>query len=238
MARISTYAIDGTPELSDKVLGTDSNGLTTKNYPLSEIATLINNTNSLAVADQAIFSFQDNISLGRDAGTVSFIAGGGDGTSFGAVTTILLSKSAAGGKNMENFLPLFADKGIILAESGDINNFGTYTVSSIVEYTEETDFLEVTLVLSEFNGAFSNGAHYIFGEFLEGSGGSATLIQEFNILSSQWVINNTTGKTRPSVTTVTTSGVVIYGSVDYTSDTIINVNFDNTGGVAGKSYLN
>ena len=32
MARISTYAIDGTPELSDKVLGTDSNGLTTKNY--------------------------------------------------------------------------------------------------------------------------------------------------------------------------------------------------------------
>ena len=59
MARISTYGIDAKPELGDKVIGTDQGAnQATKNYTLGEIADLINNTNSLGVADQAVFAFQ------------------------------------------------------------------------------------------------------------------------------------------------------------------------------------
>lgn len=43
MAKISTYPVDSTPSLSDKLIGTDAEDSNeTKNYPLSDIASLIN----------------------------------------------------------------------------------------------------------------------------------------------------------------------------------------------------
>ena len=75
MARISTYGIDAKPELSDKVIGTDTApgaDLRTKNYSLGEIIDLFNQSNELGVADQSIFLFQNDISLGRESGTISF----------------------------------------------------------------------------------------------------------------------------------------------------------------------
>jgi len=70
MARISTYGVDAKPELSDKVIGTDTAAgadLRTKNYSLGEIIDLFNQSNAVAVADQSIFLFQSDISQGRDA---------------------------------------------------------------------------------------------------------------------------------------------------------------------------
>jgi hypothetical protein len=41
MGKISTYAIDGTPSLNDKVIGTDVNDNNiTKNYTISDILSL------------------------------------------------------------------------------------------------------------------------------------------------------------------------------------------------------
>jgi len=168
MARISSYGLDGKPELGDKVVGTDTGAeanLRTKNYSLQEIVDLFNKGNSLAVADQSIFLFQDNLQDGRDAGTISFASGGGIGTNFSVVTSILLSKTASGGKVVTNFLQLFNGKDIILAEVGNINNFGQYRVSNITEYIPDTNFYEVTLFNIASNGVFSADAHYIFGEF-------------------------------------------------------------------------
>jgi len=168
MARISSYGLDGKPELGDKVVGTDTGAeanLRTKNYSLQEIVDLFNKGNSLAVADQSIFLFQDNLQDGRDAGTISFASGGGIGTNFSVVTSILLSKTASGGKVVTNFLQLFNGKDIILAEVGNINNFGQYRVSNITEYIPDTNFYEVTLFNISSNGVFSADAHYIFGEF-------------------------------------------------------------------------
>ena len=168
MARISSYGLDGKPELGDKVVGTDTGAeanLRTKNYSLQEIVDLFNKGNSLAVADQSIFLFQDNLQDGREAGTISFASGGGIGTDFSVVTSILLSKTASGGKVVTNFLQLFNGKDIILAEVGNINNFGQYRVSNIAEYIPDTNFYEVTLFNIAYNGVFSADAHYIFGEF-------------------------------------------------------------------------
>jgi hypothetical protein len=43
MAKISTYGTDGTPSLSDKLIGTDVNDSNnTKNYLISDLAQIIN----------------------------------------------------------------------------------------------------------------------------------------------------------------------------------------------------
>ena len=41
MARISTYPLDGTITSTDKLLGTDENNVTTKNFQLSDVSTYI-----------------------------------------------------------------------------------------------------------------------------------------------------------------------------------------------------
>ena len=41
MARISTYPLDGTIASTDKLLGTDENNVTTKNFQLSDVSTYI-----------------------------------------------------------------------------------------------------------------------------------------------------------------------------------------------------
>ena len=50
------------------------------------------------------------------------------------------------------------------------------------------------------------------------------------------MINNTTGKAEPSVTLIDGNGEQIIGDVDYTSATVITVDFATA--VAGSSILN
>ena len=69
MARISTYALDAVPELSDKVIGTDTRANVaqrTKNYSLREIIKLYNEKGMIGVADQVIFKWQSKLSEGRE----------------------------------------------------------------------------------------------------------------------------------------------------------------------------
>ena len=172
MARISTYAIDAIPSLGDKVIGTDQNSnLRTQNYTLGEIITLFNKQNKLGVADQSVFLFQDDLSAGRDLGTISFSAGGGIGTAFSSITTFLISKSSFGGESRAEYLPLFIGKDIILAQLSNINNFGTYKVQNIVTDVTEPDFFAVTVSNQASNGVLKVSSHYIFSEFTDPNSG-------------------------------------------------------------------
>jgi hypothetical protein len=237
MARISTYGLDAKPELADKVIGTDVLGSNkTKNYTLGEISDLINNTNSQAVADQSVFLFQDDLSEGRARGTISFIAGGGNQQSFETVTTILLSKTGAGGKDIRNFLPLFAGKDIILAQSNDVNQFGTYRVGTITDYAADNAFFEVSLVNYTFNGAFGQGLHYIFGEFVNPAN-SGDLNFTFTQSSAQqvWTIQHNLGK-NPSVSVADTAGSWVVGQINYINNNELTITFNAS--FQGVAYLN
>ena len=199
MARISTYGIDANPELGDKVIGTDANpsaAYATKNYSILKVANLINNSNSLAVVDQIIFLFQDDLTEGRDPGTISFENGGGIGTSFGSITSIMASKVAAGSKNIASYFPLFVGKDIILGQSGNINNFGYYKVASIETHPVETNFWEVTLELYAYNGVLAEDAHYIFGEFSnpDSNAGDKFYQHVQSVAASTWNVNHNLNK--------------------------------------------
>lgn len=238
MARISTYGIDAKPELGDKVIGTDQGAnQATKNYTLGEISDLINNTNSLGVADQAVFAFQWDLSQGRDPGTISFASGGGNNTSFGNITSILLSKTGAGGKDIKKFLPLFAGKDIIIAESGDVNKFGHYHVVSIVDYVPDTNFLEVTLTCYVHNGNILKDKHYIFSEFVNPASDEGD--KHFTFVQSTpaqvWTITHNLGK-NPSVSVADTAGSWVVGQVDYINNNELRITFNAP--FPGEAYLN
>lgn len=238
MARISTYGIDAKPELSDKVIGTDTApgaDLRTKNYSLGEIIDLFNKSNELGVADQMIFSFQSDISQGRDAGTVSFIDGGGVGTGLGDITQLLVSKTAPGNKSVAQFLPLFVGSDIIFAELGNINNFGTYSVGSVETYAEDATFYLVSLQNKSSNGLFSLDASYIISEFTLSGGGDKNFVYTQANPSSTWVINHNLNKF-PSVSAVNNNNIAVFGEVTYTDLNNLTINF--SAGFSGKAYLN
>ncbi len=240
MARISTYGIDGVPELGDKVIGTDSAvaaNLATKNYSLGEVVALFNKKNSIGVADQTIYLFQDDIQDGRESGTVSFGGGGGIGTAFSSVTTLLMSKSAAGGQSRAQYTPLFVGKDIILAELGNINNFGSYKVVSIETNVTETDFFDVTVENYYSNGSFSKDAHYIFSEFVNPASDEADkhYVHNQGTPSAIWAIEHSLGKL-PSVTSVNNNNIEVKGQVQYIDNNNLTITF--SAGFSGKAYLN
>ena len=239
MARLSTYGIDAKPELQDKVIGTDTSpgaNLRTKNYSLQEIVDLFNQGNSLGVADQTIYRFQSDISQGRETGTISFIAGGGVGDPFATTTTLLISKTAAGGGNIANFLALFNGKDIILAETKNINNFGRYKISSIADYVPDTNFLEVTLDVTASNGVFAIDGYYIFSEFQNPStGGDSSFTYTQVTPETTWNILHNMGKF-PSITVIDTADTVVTGQYTYIDNNNVTLTF--SAGFAGTAYLN
>lgn len=81
MAKISTYAIDGTPSLSDKVIGTDvSDSNITKNYLLSDIYNLFNSQVSGYVP---YVGATNDVDLGSHTITAdNFIVNGGTSSGF------------------------------------------------------------------------------------------------------------------------------------------------------------
>ncbi len=240
MGRIQDYAIDAKPSLSDKVIGTDSNNSIqnrTKNYTLGEISDLINETNSLAVADQSIFEFQYDLTRGRNSGTISFPAGGGVDTNFTDITTVIISKFGAGGKDIRNFLPLFSGKDIIIAESGGINQFGSYRVTSIVEYSSDTNFFEVSLTLYSGNGKIRADKHYIFSEFVNpaATNGDKNFVFTQAVASATWNVNHNLDKF-PSCTMVLSTGQQGFGDVTFIDENNLTITF--AGPESGKAYIN
>ena len=239
MARISTYGIDAKPELSDKVIGTDTAAgadLRTKNYSLREIIDLFNQSNSLSVADQSLFLYQSDISQGRDAGTISFVAGGGVGTPFSTITQVLISKTAPGNKSVAQYLPLFAGKDIILAESSNINNFGTYKVASITTDIAEPNFFLVTLENYTSNGVISLDGYYIFSEFVDAnSAGDKNFVFNQAVASATWTVQHNLNKF-PSCTMVLGTGQQGYGDVTFIDENNLTITF--AGAESGKAYIN
>jgi hypothetical protein len=238
MARISSYAKDKIPELGDKVIGSDgSNSLETLNYTLREIGELFNLKNVVGVADQSIFLFQSDLQAGRNAGTISFASGGGVGATFSSITTFMLSKSASGLGDRSQFLPLFLNKDIILAELGTINNFGTYKVTSIEESVTEPDFFVVTVANTHSNGSIVLDKSYIFSEFAnpDSDAGDLHFVFTQGISSLTWEVEHNLNKF-PSITVIDTGNTVVVGQYKYIDNNNVTLTF--SAAFAGKAYLN
>lgn len=162
MARISTYAIDGTPVSSDKVIGTDSSGTTTKNYPLGSVADWLKESGASAVLGQNNYSFQIALDpdAGRLPGSFSFENYGGDGTEFINVSRLTISKSSSTGKYVGDYLLSTVGDRVMLGQLDDLNSFGVYTLVSLVQNSIEPTFYDAELLFVEGNGALLGNKLY------------------------------------------------------------------------------
>jgi hypothetical protein len=162
MARISTYAIDGTPVSSDKVIGTDSSGTTTKNYPLGSVADWLKESGASAVLGQNNYSFQIALDpdAGRLPGSFSFENYGGDGTEFINVSRLTISKSSSTGKYVGDYLLSTVGDRVMLGQLDDLNSFGVYTLVSLVQNSIEPTFYDAELLFVEGNGALQGNKSY------------------------------------------------------------------------------
>lgn len=239
MARISTYGIDGKPELGDKTIGTDvapGANLRTKNYSLADVVGMFNKTNSLGVADQVLYFFQTNISEGREAGTISFEAGGGVGKPFSEVSSFILSKTLIGFKNIDKYIPLFVGNSIILAELNDINKFGTYVVESVVDHPTESGFMVVNVTNIDSNGVMAIDATYIFSDFsIPAGNGDKNYVHNQPVASVTWNVQHNLNKF-PSVTMVLSTGQKGYGDITYIDKNNLTITFASA--ESGKAYIN
>jgi len=88
MARISSYNLDTTVSKTDKVIGTDSSGNTTKNFNMKNMADFLNTSSLINVNGQIIYKFLADQSSTL-AGTFVISGGGADGTNLSSITHLI-----------------------------------------------------------------------------------------------------------------------------------------------------
>jgi len=239
MARISSYPFDTNITGDDAWIGTDSSNKTTKQFTASSVATFINATGKIAIGGQMNFKWSDTQNGG--VGTISRTGGAGSGLAFTTITQMRISITEISGENVVAFLTYIIGKPILLGQGDQISQFGHYTIASYAVDPGDANFYIANLTYIGGNGAIAaQGTIYTIVHFditTGGAGGDVTERQNFNA-ANNWVINNGTGKATPSVTLIDNSGEIIFGCVDYTSATQIDVTFDNNLQVAGSSFLN
>lgn len=239
MARISTYAIDAVVTLLDKWIGTDSNsGNATKNFTAQSIADLFNANGSIGIVNQNNFQFQTNLVGGRKPGTVSFTAGGGDGTSLASLTTIKISKFAASTNLILDYIETLVGEYVMLAQIDDLNNFGIYKLDSLTQDVTETDFYNANFTFIGSNGNLDSEKYY---GLIIYPGGSAEAEGDKNFVFTQasasatWTVQHNLNKF-PSCTMVLSTGQQGYGDVNFIDENNLTITFASA--ESGKAYIN
>jgi hypothetical protein len=235
MARISSYPFDTTVTDNDAWIGSDAGNRQTKQFTASAVATYLNINAKVNIAGQMSFKWSDTQNGGT--GTISKTGGGGSGTQLSTLTELRISVNEINGQNVIKFLEYITTKPILLGQGDEISQFGNYTLDTYTVDPQNPMYYIATLTYIGGNGIIApQGTQYTLIHF-DIQGGDVNLKQNFTS-STQWVINNTTGKAEPSVTLTDNSNPPneIKGCVTYTNATTITVDFDKT--VAGSSILN
>ena len=239
MARISTYAIDAVVTLLDKWIGTDSNsGNATKNFTAQSIADLFNANGSIGIVNQNNFQFQTNLTGGRKPGTVSFTAGGGDGTSLASLTTIKISKFAASTNLILDYIETLVGEYVMLAQIDDLNNFGIYKLDSLTQDVTEIDFYNANFTFIGSNGNLDSEKYYGLIIYPGGSAeaeGDKNFVFTQAVASATWTVQHNLNKF-PSCTMVLSTGQQGYGDVTFIDENNLTITF--AGAESGKAYIN
>ena len=234
MARISTYPFDTTVNDNDAWIGTESQNRLTKQFTASAVAKYLNINAKVNIGGQMSFKWSDTQNGG--IGTVSKTGGGGSGTGFNTLTELRFSVKELNGQRVVEFLQYLVGTDILIGQGDEISQFGHYKLDTYAVDPNTSSYYIATITYIGGNGTVAQqGTQYTVIDFNISGSGDVNLKQNFNA-SSQWVINNTTGKPEPSVTLIDTNDEEIYGAVEYTTATTITVDFNTN--IAGSSILN
>jgi len=230
MGRISNFELDTSVEGSDKLLGSNSSGAT-KNFAVADIDKFMKNTSS----SKLVYSFEDNSSQksnGSFLGTFSTSQ-----KNFSTLTSIKVNKFPSGSTSaVVEYLQSLVNNDIVLSDVENINNFGVYTVSSVTQDSNATDYYDIALVAKTGNNGILVDEQFYSIILYAGAGGDKTFSHTQNASASSWTINHNLGK-KPSVTITTlATGAQVIGEVTYTNNNTLVVSF--AAAVSGIAHLN
>ena len=228
MARISSYPVDQNIVGQDKLLGTDNAGLITKNYTLDGISSWMNASGSVAIAGQNNYSFDVT---GATGGTISGVA---PNTPFANITALTFSKTSAAGTDVINYLLTLVGRSVLLARLDNLNNFGVYTLQSLVVDAGDADLYNASFAPITANGNITADKYYGFAVYPELSADKHFTFTQ-STATNTWNITHDLGKF-PSVSVVDSGNTVVYGDIDYIDNNSLTITFSAAFG--GKAYMN
>ena len=199
----------------------------------SAVANYLNLNAKVNIGGQMSFTWSDTQNGG--SGTISKTGGGGSTAAFNSITELRFSKKELNGQRVVEFLTYLIGKDILIGQGDEISQFGHYKLNTYNVDPGNASYYIATLTFLGGNGTIATeGTVYTVIHF-NINAGDVNLKQNFGT-STQWVINNTTGKPEPSVTLLDNNDDQIFGAVEYTNTTTITVSFDSA--VSGSSILN
>ena len=228
MARISSYPVDQNIVGQDKLLGTGNAGLITKNYTLDGISSWMNASGSVAIAGQNNYSFDVP---GATGGTISGVA---PNTPFANITALTFSKTSAAGTDVINYLSTLVGRSVLLARLDNLNNFGVYTLQSLVVDAGDADLYNASFTPITANGNITADKYYGFAVYPELSADKHFTFTQ-STAATTWNITHNLGKF-PSVSVVDSGNSIVYGNIDYTSENALTITF--SAAFSGKAYMN
>lgn len=163
MTKISIYQIDDYVTADDKWIGTDVNTYNkTKNFTPRKLAKYFNENEVINTSNSIRYRYDTiDISDSRQQGTISFQTEIGATVPISTITTFILSKYTQGGKDVSNFLNILPTTKVILQKSDNIDIFGLFRITSVVEDLIEPGFFVVTLEFLSGNGSLEEDKDYI-----------------------------------------------------------------------------
>ena len=231
MPKISSYERITTPDPSDILIGTDVTNGQTKNFSIASMSIIVINNFLKQTAWQ--FIIQDPDPDPRPKGTISFQNYGGQLTPWGNITNLYINTVMP--QVQEDTLPYlqrFIGHDIIIQDKRSLGSFGVYTLNSLTQVSGTVYDMQLTFVTGNSN--ISALQYYsIQIDDVEGSDKHFEFTQ--GVPSTLWQIQHNLDKF-PSVTTVNTNEIQVFGEVEYIDKNNLNVHF--TAGFSGKAYLN
>ena len=234
MARISSYDLDTSVSKTDKVIGTDSSGNTTKNFNMGDVANFLNTSSLINVNGQVVYKLTGNNSPA--AGEFSKT---GSSNNFSAMASFNFSHTNTNNQNIETYLNYFDGLRVVLTQTDDQNNFGLYNVDSITNTGEGATFSTLTVTFIEGNGAMQENKFYAMAYSPKGQTDKhyeeSVAFNNSTTPPFTRTINHNLSKF-PSVTVVDSGGSRVIGEVNHIDKNSFTITFKDT--FSAKVYAN
>lgn len=232
MAIIYTYPYDIDIQDLDAWVGTNQSDRKTKQFTALAVAKYLNKHGKISVSGQLTYRFAQ--SPGITQGTIALPAGGGDGTAFSAITSLVIANNDLAPQRVVSFLSYLVGSQILISEQNDIENFGHYKITSYAVHTNP-DFYVLNLSLVGSNGSINVDDIYDIATFTLSSGGDKHFVYNQIAALATWNVTHNLDK-YPSVSIVDSGNNWVVGDVEYINENQLTITFNSA--FSGKAYLN
>ncbi len=228
MARISSYPRDLQVDDGDAWVGTESSNRLTRNFTAAAVAEYLNIKGKISISGQMVFKFTEAPTL-----TGAF-TGPADGDAMTSFTTLSISTTDSSGQQTKAFIEYLVGNNILINEQNRKDQFGHYTIDSYTQVTPTVYNLVLTNIAG--NGSLVLDKHYDFAAFtISKDVGDKNFVFTQGVASATWNVQHNLNKF-PSVTSVNTNNIEMYGEVTF--DDINNLTIKFSGAFSGKAYIN